>query len=209
MGGIDLLNADQRSIVDHMLGLGAVAFVGASRNAIAENTIIEVSMWNHMLKGETAGQAFRSSINDTIVHWLDDNNSAALRYSLDIEIFFGDPAWKMSIPTEPITLPAHTTEQDDTVTVHPPEEWTVVEFMPEQLEEWSFTGDLFMYAGPGAIPRTYWSGSHDTEDLYYGVKIDRSVAPSSITQQNSHSAPLGGTGITILIPHHGSFHRIG
>ena len=56
VGGMDLLNEDQRSIVDHMLGLGAVAFVGASRNAIAQNTIIEVSMWNHMLSGERAGQ---------------------------------------------------------------------------------------------------------------------------------------------------------
>ena len=36
VGGMDLLNEDQRSIVDHMLGLGAVAFVGASRNAIAQ-----------------------------------------------------------------------------------------------------------------------------------------------------------------------------
>jgi hypothetical protein len=176
-----------------MLGLGAVAFVGASRNSIAHNTIIEVSMWNHMLGGEAAGQAFRSGINDTIVHWLDDNSSG-LRYSLDIEVFFGDPAWKLSIPSEPIGLPAYATEEENVVTVHPPAEWTLIEFMSEQLEEWNFTGDLFMYAGPGAIPKTYWSGSHDAEDLYYGVKIDRANAPSSVTQQSTHNSPLGGTG---------------
>ncbi len=193
VGGIDLLNSDQRSIVDHMLGLGAVAFVGASRNAIAHNTIIEVSMWNHLLAGETAGQAFRSGINDTIVHWLDDNNSSGLRYSLDIEVLFGDPAWKMSVPDEPNTLPAHAVEEDNVVTIHQPEEWTLIQFMPEQLEEWNYTGDLFMYAGPGAIPKTYWSGSHDAEDLYYGVKINRPTAPSSVTQQTEHNSPLGGT----------------
>ena len=194
VGGIDLLNSNQRSIVDHMLGLGAVAFVGASRNSIAHNTIIEVSMWNHMLGGETAGQAFRSGINDTIVHWLDDNNSSALRYSLDIEVLFGDPAWAMSIPSEPVSLPAQATEDGNIVTVHPPEEWTLIQFMPGQLQEWNFTGDLFMYAGPGAIPKTYWSGSHDSEDLYYGVKIDRPNAPSSVSQHSAHNAPLGGTG---------------
>lgn len=194
VGGMDLLTSDQRSIVDHMLGLGAVAFVGASRNAIAHNTIIEVSMWNHMLGGESIGQAFRSGINDTIVHWLDDNNSSALRYSLDIEMLFGDPAWEMSVPREPTTLPAHTIEEDDIVTVHAPEEWTLIEFMPEQLNEWNYTGALFMYAGQGAIPKTYWSGSHDAEDLYYGVKIDRPTAPRSVTQQTTHNSPLGGTG---------------
>ena len=204
VGGMDLLNSDQRSIVDHMLGLGAAAFVGASRNAIAHNTIIEVSMWNHMLSGETVGQAFRSGINDTIVHWLDDNNSSALRYSLDIEVLFGDPAWELSIPTEPTTPPAYAMEEEDVVTIHPPEQWTLIEFMPEQLEEWNFSGDLFMYAGPGAIPKTYWSGSHDAEDLYYGVKIDRSTAPLSVTQQSTHDTPLGGTG-----NHYIDFHQDG
>ena len=204
VGGVDLLNSNQRSIVDHMLGLGAVAFVGASRNAIAHNTIIEVSMWNHMLGGETAGQAFRSGINDTIVHWLDDNNSSALRYSLDIEMLFGDPAWELSIPNDPTTLPAYATDEEDVVTVHAPEEWALIEFMPEQLEEWNFSGDLFMYAGPGAIPKTYWSGSHDAEDLYYGVKIDRPTAPLSVTQQSNHDTPLGGTG-----HHYIDFHQDG
>lgn len=44
VGGIDLLPATSRSIVDHMLGTGAVAFIGASRNSIAHNTVIEVSL---------------------------------------------------------------------------------------------------------------------------------------------------------------------
>ena len=77
----------------------------------------------------------RSGINDTIVHWLDDNNSSALRYSLDIEILFGDPAFQLSVPSEPMSQPAHATADGNVITIHPPEEWTLIEFMPEQLEE--------------------------------------------------------------------------
>ena len=193
VGGVDLLPASSRSIVDHMLGQGAVAFVGASRNSIAYNTIIEVSLWNHLLDGQTVGQAFRSGINDTIVHWRDDNSSA-FRYSLDIEVLFDDPAWEMFVPDDYQNQPAHHSQQDSLVSIFPPEQWSLIAFMPEQLAEWNFTGDLFMYAGPGAIPKTYWAGAHDAEDLYYGVKIDRETAPTSVTQQTSHDSPLGWSG---------------
>ena len=70
-----------------------------------------------MLSGERAGQAFRSGINDTIVHWLDDNNSSALRYSLDIEILFGDPVFQLSVPSEPMSQP-HTAD-GNVITIHP------------------------------------------------------------------------------------------
>ena len=201
VGGIDLLPEDQRSIVDHMLGSGAVAFVGASRNAIAQNTLAEVSMWNHMLTGQSLGRSFRAGINDMIVHWLDENESAALRYSLDIEMLYGDPALTMAIPGAPQSAPAEQVFEGDTLTVFPPEEWTMVAYHPEQLAEWGFDGELFMYTGPGASPQTYWSGSHDSEDMYFGVQLHLDASDADVQQQSSHDAPLGWSGSRYLDRH--------
>lgn len=193
VGGIDLLPTDQRSIVDHMLGLGAVAFVGASRNSIAQNTLIEISMWNQILSGQSIGHAFRYGINDAIVHWQDENSSA-LRYSLDIEILYGDPALEIYIPESPISSPASSTYNSTELIVTPPQDWNLIAFHPEQLSEWNYSGNLFMYSGAGASPKTYWSGSHDSEDLYFGVQLPLETPPNIIQQDSTHNAPLGWTG---------------
>ena len=56
-----------------------------------------------------------------------------------------------------------------------------------------------MYAGPGRS-QTYWSGSHDSEDLYYGVKVDRPTAPSAITAWYTRCT-IGGTGTSQIDTH--------
>lgn len=191
VGGIDLLPASQRSIVEHMLGMGAVAFVGGSRNSIAHNTVIEVSLWNQLLEGRPLGQAFRHGINDGMVHWLAENNSAAFRYSLDIEMFYGDPALGITVPAEPSTAPAQQIWDGQQLTVRAPEQWTQVHYHPEQLAEWNYEGDLFMYTGPGSSPKTYWSGSYDTEEMYFGVQLRLDHAPSTLTPLAEVAPPLG------------------
>jgi hypothetical protein len=201
VGGIDLLSANQRSIVDHMLGTGAVAFVGASRNSIAQNTLIEISMWNQLLAGRSLGTAFQAGINDMVVHWMDEGRSAAFRYSLDIEILYGDPALELSIPAAPLTATAQQVEADGVLTVVPPEAWSLIQYHPEQLAEWGFEGDLFMFTGAGASPKTYWAGSHDNEDMYFGVQLKLDASPSSVAQTTSHAAPLGWDGNFYLDEH--------
>ena len=200
VSGIDLLPSNQRSIVDHMLGLGAVAFVGASRNAIAQNTLIEISMWNHMLGGQSIGHAFKSGINDAIVHWKDENSSA-LRYSLDIEMLYGDPALEIYIPQAPMSEPAQYIQAENSVRVVPPQEWDLIAFHPDQLAEWNYSGNLFMYTGHGASPKTYWSGGHDREDLYFGVQVPLEITPVSIQQSSSHNTPLGWAGTYYVDQH--------
>ena len=200
VGGMDLLRDDQRSIVDHLFGQGIVAFVGAARNAIAYNTIIEVSLWNQLLEGRTLGQSFKHGINDAIVHWLDDGSSA-MRYSIDTEIVYGDPAFRLHVPGPYQTEPAGQDFDGSTLTVTAPEEWTVVAYHPDQLAEWGYSGDLFMYTAPGAIPRTYWAGSYDNEDMYFGVQLHLDEAPASVTQTGSYPSPLGWGG-SAHIDHH-------
>jgi len=190
VGGIDLLQSHQRSIVEHMFGLGAVAFVGASRNSIAYNTIIEVSMWNQMIAGKPIGQAFQHGINDAIVHWIDEQ-SAAMRYSLDIEILYGDPALQMPIPSDYNSEPAKQLHTGNQVEVTSPEVWNLVQYHPEQLAEWSYSGELFMYTGAGANPMTYWAGSYDKEDMYFGVQVHLDDAPDNIVQEDVFADPLG------------------
>ena len=200
VGGMDLLNADQRSIVDHLFGQGIVAFVGAARNAIAYNTIIEVSLWNQLLEGHTLGESFKHGINDAIVHWLDDGSSA-MRYSIDTEIVYGDPAFRLYVPGPYRTEPAAQDFDGTTLTVTAPELWTVVEYHPEQLAEWGYGGDLFMYTAPGAIPRTYWAGSYDHEDMYFGVQLHLDEVPSSVVELGSYPSPLGWGG-NFHVDHH-------
>jgi hypothetical protein len=191
---MDLVATNERTIVEHMLGQGAVAFMGATRNAIAENTLIHVAFWNKVLEGKTIGEAFRSGINDMMVHWIDENNSAGVRYAIDTEILYGDPAMTFFVPGEPVVAPASAQMVENTVTVNGPGNWTLVPFFHEQLAEWNYQEDLFMYVGPGASPRTYWSGSYDQEDLYYGVSIDVTAPVSQIEQQSMVMDPLGWSG---------------
>ena len=201
VGGMDLLRDDQRSIVDHLFGQGIVAFVGAARNAIAYNTIIEVSLWHQLLDGQTLGEAFRHGVNDAIVHWLDDS-SAAMRYAIDTEIVYGDPAFRLHVPGPFLTAPARQVFDGSTLTVHAPELWTVVPYHPEMLAEWGYGGDLYMYTAPGAIPRTYWAGAYDNEDMYFGVQLHLEDAPSTVTQIGSYPSPLGWGGEVHLDHHH-------
>ena len=198
---MDLLRDDQRSIVDHLFGQGIVAFVGAARNAIAYNTIIEVSLWHQLLDGQTLGEAFRYGVNDAIVHWLDDS-SAAMRYAIDTEIVYGDPAFRLHVPGPFLTEPARQVFDGSTLTVHAPELWTVVPYHPEMLAEWGYGGDLYMYTAPGAIPRTYWAGAYDNEDMYFGVQLHLEDAPSTVTQIGSYPSPLGWGGEVHLDHHH-------
>jgi hypothetical protein len=200
VGGIDLLQEDQRSIVDHMFGQGIVAFVGAARNSIAYNTIIEVSLWNQLLDGRTLGESFRHGINDAIVHWLDDG-SDAMRYSIDIEIVYGDPALQLHVPGGYETAPASQELDGSTLTVRAPEVWTLVEYHPDQLAEWGYGGELFMYTGSGAIPRTYWSGSYDSEDMYFGVQQPLAEAPSTVQETGEQPSPLGWGGVSHIDEH--------
>lgn len=194
VGGMDLVPSDRRTIVEHMLGRGAVAFLGATRAAISENTFIDVGFWNRVLAGETLGEAFQGGTNDMLVHWLDENRSAGVRYAVDTEILYGDPGLRIYVPAAPIMKPAMAEVDGDSVTVRGPEEWSVVPFRPEMMEEWNYEGDFYVYVGPGAAPRAYWSGSHDIEDLYYGVSIKVDTEVSSITQVSAPDYPLGWMG---------------
>ena len=51
-----------------------------------------------------------------------------------------------------------------------------------------------MYTGAGASPMTYWAGSYDKEDMYFGVQVLVEEAPGTIVQQGTFAEPLGWNG---------------
>ena len=69
-----------------------------------------------------------------------------------------------------------------------------MQFKEEQLAEWGYEVDLFMYVGPGATPRTYWTGRHDAEDLYYAVSVPLTGPFAGLTQNEELPYPLGWRG---------------
>ena len=50
-----------------------------------------------------------------------------------------------------------------------------------------------MYVGR-ATPRTYWSGRHDAEDLYYAVSVPLTGPFAGLTQNEELPYPLGWRG---------------
>lgn len=146
------------------------------------------------MKGRTIGAAFRHGINDGMVHWISENYGSAFRYSLDIEMLYGDPALSIEVPSPPLSEPAQQVWDGQTLSVLPPQEWTLVQYHPGQLAEWNYDGDLYMYTGSGASPKTYWSGNYDSEDMYFGVQLDLDVEPTEIVEQGTPPSPLGMDG---------------
>jgi hypothetical protein len=51
-----------------------------------------------------------------------------------------------------------------------------------------------MYTAPGTMPRTYWAGRYDNEDMYFGVQLPLESEPSSVVELGSHPSPLGWGG---------------
>ena len=208
VAGLDLVETAAATVPGRMLGRGAIAFVGAPRNSIAGNTVTEVAFFNHVLAGQTLGQAMRSGFNNATVHYLDEGQDAGMRYVLDNEMLFGDPGLRFHVPSAPMTALATATRDGDVVTVTGPEEWTQVQFVPEQLAEWNYEGDLFMYVGPGAEPKTYWSGRYDNEDLYYTVALPLESPVRGLSQMDVVAAPLGWRGGHYLDTHQDGTHTL-
>ena len=71
------------------------------------------------------------------------------------------------------------------------------------MAEWNYEGDLFMYVGAGAEPKTYWSGGHDREDLYYTVAlpVPDDTPAATLTEMDAMAEPLGWRGSHYLDIH--------
>jgi len=196
---------DCKSVVSQLLRNGAVAFHGNSRPGIAYQEHLRMEFWNRVLEGKTTGQAHRAAQNSILLAMMDHNQrtSGPNHHSLFIRTLFGDPAFKMSVPSALKSAPARVTVKNDLVTVHGPERWWPVKMrVPEDWKKW-YGKDLYVCRGAGAYAARRWCGEqYDLEEMYINAEIRTSRKIKAITQLQSVPEPLGWNGKFWCDEHH-------
>jgi hypothetical protein len=188
-------DAEYQTVVARFLRNGAVGFVGNIRPGIGHQEHLRMAFWNGVLGGKTIGQAHRMSQNSMCLEAMDRGQlerGGPLRYSLNIRMLFGDPAFRMRLPAAPKAAAAHVTVKGDTVTVHGPGAWWPVEIrVPEDWKKW--TGKkLYACRGPGVyVSRNWFGGGYGIERHCVNAEIRTSRKIKSIKQIQSPPKPLG------------------
>ncbi|HUS91531.1 MAG TPA: hypothetical protein VM695_06750, partial [Phycisphaerae bacterium] len=189
--------ADCRSVIARLLRNGAVGFAGNSRPGIAHQELQRLEFWNGVLAGRTIGQAHRMALNSTTVTVLEgkQTDQGPDRYQLHIRTLFGDPAFRMHVPSKPRSAPARMTVEADLASVHAPAEWWPVKMrVPEDWKKWA-DKDLYVCRGAGTYALRHWCGEqYDREVTCYTAEVRTPRRVKAIHQVQSPPAPLGWTG---------------
>jgi len=188
---------DCRSVIARLFRNGAVSFVGNSRPGIAYQEQLRLEFWNGVLAGKTIGQAHRMALNSTVVTMLETGRSTSGpdHYQLHIRTLFGDPAFKMHIPSPPKSAPAKVSIAGDVVSVHAPATWWPVKIrVPEDWKKWA-DKDLYVCRGAGTYAKRRWCGEqYDLEITCVNAEIRTKRRIKGIKQVQSPSKPLGWRG---------------
>jgi hypothetical protein len=189
--------ADYRSVVARLFRLGATAFAGNSREGCAEQELQRQEFWNGVLAGESIGQAHRRSINSALLTVQDhkEGPGGIYRYSLNIRMQFGDPAFKMRVPTKPRSAPARTELKDNVVSVYAPARWWPVKIVvPADWKAWA-DKDLYVVRGAGAYAQSDWcADGYNLEKMLVTAEFTTKRRVTAIEQVHKTDAPLGWTG---------------
>lgn len=188
---------DFRSVIARMFRKGAVSFVGNSREGCAPQELQRMEFWTGVLAGRTIGQAHRQSINSALATVLDKekDRGSAYGYQLHIRTLFGDPAFRMRVPGPPLSAPARTTVEGDTVTVHAPAQWWPVKiFTPPDWKQWAGK-DLHVLRGAGTYALREWCAQeYDREETCVTAEFTTRHRVARIEQVQKPPAPLGMKG---------------
>jgi len=189
--------ADFRSVISRLLRNGAIGFHGNARPGIAYQEQLRMEFWNGVLAGDTIGQAHRRALNSTVVTILETGQQSRgpNRYSLYIRNLFGDPAFKMHIPSKPRSAPARVEVKGNLVSVHAPAAWWPVRMrVPEDWKKWR-DKDLYVLRGAGTYAHRHWIGAgYDQEETYVNASFRTSEKVARIEQVQSPPKPLGWSG---------------
>ena len=198
--------ADFRSVISRFLRNGAVGFHGNARPGIAYQEQLRLEFWNAVLAGDTIGQAHRRALNSTVVTLLETGQKTRgpNRYSLYIRNLFGDPAFRMHIPSKPRLAPARVEVEGDRVSVHAPAAWWPVRMrVPEDWKKWT-DKDLYVLRGAGTYAHRHWIGAgYDQEETYVNASFRTAKQIKAIEQVQSPPKPLGWTGKFVIDEHAG------
>ena len=188
---------DYRSVIARLFRNGAVSFVGNARPGIACQEQLRLEFWNGVLAGKTIGQAHRMALNSTAVTVLETNqlDRGGDRYELYIRTLFGDPAFRMHVPSAPKSAPAKVTVKGNVVSVHAPAAWWPVKIrVPEDWKKWN-DKDLYVCRGAGTYALRHWCGQgYDREVTCLNAEIRTKRRIRRIEQVQSPPKPLGWRG---------------
>ncbi len=188
-------DASCRSVIARFLRNGAVGFVGNIRPGIGHQEHLRMAFWNGVLDAKTIGQAHRMSQNSMCLEAMDRGQlerGGPLRYSLNIRMLFGDPAFRMRAPARAKAAPARVVVKGDTVSVYGPEAWwPVVIRVPEDWKKWEGK-KLYVCRGAGTyVSRNWCGGGYGIERHCINAEIRTKRKIKSITQVQSPPEPLG------------------
>jgi hypothetical protein len=192
VAGIDV-QANHSSIVKHLFKLGSVGFVGGPRTVTAAGGQIDLAFVNKILDGEPMGKAFQHGIKSITLTLMNKKNGLIERERSNI-MLLGDPALTINVPDDPDITPADLTINDNIVEITIPGPWV---FPLDSLvtTEWKYNGVLNLATIPGVEVTTYWgNGGYNHQDHYFMAGFETTGNVSSVTQNETFSAPLGMTG---------------
>jgi len=193
VAGIDLSGSSY--VPQNLFKLGAVAFIGAPRNATAASTQVHVETVNGMLRGLPLGKAYQNAISSLTVNYLDDSNDLGAKRERMNLMFMGDPALVITPPSSPVVAPATGTLSGERFTVTVPQTHFSTALNQTMMDEWSWTGStLYTATIAGVTPKTGWAGKYDGQKHLYTTRLNSDRVVSSVRQEISLSTPLGMMG---------------
>ena len=189
--GLDLTSPGH-SIALQFLDLGAIAYLGNTRQASNPIFTYEGIFWDGMVYRDlTVGQAHRRALNMKMVEGEDGGYIEHI--PVHEAALYGDPAVRWHRPQNPRHAAAYMSSVDARDNLmeaqyHGPSTW------------WGDTipcadGAKEMYSGPGTFFRNFF------DDLLFLAEIAVPDQVNSITQITSLSPPLGWTGNYYIDPH--------
>lgn len=195
--------SNHKYISKHLFKLGLVGFVGATVTATAGGTHWEASMLNHLLMGESIGEAYKNGMISKTIKVLNSNsNKNELREYHNMALY-GDPALVMTFTVPgPTTQPATSVLNNNQYKITIPETYYSTPLVQDLMDEWSWTGSqLYVSTIPGIISESGWTGAYNEQEHFFtaGVSSDHEIY--NITQNTSLSSPLGMEGSYYIDEH--------
>lgn len=193
------LAVKHRSVVSRLFRLGAVSFVGGSREMMAENLPMRQEFWNGVLSGQSVGNAHRRAQNTAFLILKEigkARKSYAYWHTLHANTLLGDPAVSIRLPGPMRTAPARTEVDGPRITVYAPEKWTSLKmFVPPDWKKWAGR-DIHVVRGAGAYSLSSWGPEErDVEIPMVKAEFRSQKKLKTLSLANAPEEPLGWSGV--------------
>lgn len=191
---------DYHTVVTRMLRNGATTYVGNTLPSTATQEQQRIMFWNDVFERKTVGQAQLAASNGQVAVVLEKGQlkGGPNHHMLYLCGLFGDPGFRMHIPSKARVAPARceADKKGEKVSVFAPAEWWNVKMrVPEDWKKWK-DKDLYVIRGAGAWPTRGWvyGEDYDKEETYVWASIRTDRKLKAIRQVQDPPKPLGWTG---------------